>query len=120
MNYAFYDLETGEIKSCQTDDNVGEGYGVLYLDIVPMAYISLYYVEDGDLVLRPVTSVVLDGDTITFSNPHPDAIATIRNVDGEEIEFVPQPIKLTDSGFYRISMPQPFPYRNILEHFEYA
>lgn len=120
MNFAIYDLATGEIGTIQQEDITVEGQAAFPLYVIPLDYIGLYYIEGGAPVLRPVSRAVLDGDVISFENVHPEAIVTLENAEQEKISIAPQEIKLRDPGFYYVRIDQPFPYPLILEAFEYA
>jgi hypothetical protein len=120
MNFAIYDLATGEIGTIQETDLTVEGQAAFALDEIPLDYIFLYYIKGGAPVLRPVSRAALDGDVISFENVHPEAVVTLENAEAEKISIAAQEIKLRDPGFYYVRIDQPFPYPLVLEAFEYA
>jgi hypothetical protein len=120
MNYAIYDTATGEIVSLQNNDLTVDGQAARALESFPADYIFLHYVVDGELELRPVSSVQIDGGVISFTNMHAEAACTITNMDGESMEFSPQDITLITPGVYYVEVLQPFPYSYILEEFHHA
>jgi|GEM_PF-4544269 len=120
MNYAIYDLASGEVVTVQAEAILAEGQGSLDLDVIPVDYVFLHYVVAGEFTLRPVSAVILSGDVIGFNNTHPDAIATLENGDGEAIEISPGDVRLASPGRYSIKVIQPFPYSAINEVFNHA
>ncbi|WP_392338867.1 hypothetical protein [Loktanella salsilacus] len=120
MNYAVYDIASGEIVTVQEKDVLAEGQGSLSLEIFPIEYVYLHYVVGDELELRPVSSVTISDGVISFINTHPVAAATIRNSEGDALEISPQDIALTDPGLYYVMVVQPFPYYTISEVFEHA
>jgi hypothetical protein len=115
MNYATYGIASGEIVTVQANNVLADGQGSIYLDTFPADYIFFHYVVDGELVLRPVSSITLSGQVISFTNTHPQAVATISNTEGGTLDFSPQDLSLISPGWYSIKLVQPFPYSTISE-----
>lgn len=120
MKYAIYDIATGEIISAQEKPLVAEGQGSLSLEIFPYDYIFLHYVLDGELELRPVSSISFSEGVVSFTNTHPDAVAMVENAEGESMEFPPADMRITDAGRYYVKITQPFPYSCICTDIEHA
>tara|TARA_R110000796_G_scaffold62991_1_gene145233 strand:- start:3674 stop:4036 length:363 start_codon:yes stop_codon:yes gene_type:complete len=115
MNYATYDIASGEVVTVQANNVLAEGQGSIYLDTFPADYIFFHYVVGGELVLRPVSLITLSGGIISFFNTHPQAVATISNTEGGTLDFSPQDLTLTSPGQYHVKLVQPFPYPTISE-----
>jgi hypothetical protein len=115
MNYATYDMASGEVVTVQANDVLVEGQGSIYLDTFPVDYIFLHYVVDGELVLRPVSSITFYDGIISFLNTHAQAVATINNTEGVTLDFSPQDLAITSPGQYLVNLVQPFPYLTISE-----
>lgn len=113
LNFALFNLSTGEIVAITTNQDTTDGQGAMPLGVVPADYAQEYYIKDFDFCLRPRTSFDMAGNELTFSNAHPFAICTLTNADDEVINFAPQSVTLTDEGRYILTVDQPFPYTSL-------
>lgn len=89
------------------------------LDAIPHEYLGEYLVGSETLELRPLRVFVPASGPIPVgidldpSRISADAVITAYNQDGESVVVTDGSLTLIDTGWYRLTIEQPFPYHSL-------